>query len=65
MPSKALKTFENVSGNARHDVAEVLIRRREELRIAIIAMRDERELIRLQGRAEEIDAVIKALLSEL
>lgn len=63
MRSPALSTFSNLSGSHRHDIAEVLMRRREELRIAIITMREPSELIRLQGRAEEIDAVITALLN--
>lgn len=61
MKSESYKDFGRLTGDTKGKLLEVLYLRREELRKLLIVKRDKLELVRLQGRAEEVDKLIEAL----
>lgn len=63
MRTKAYKAFEKYTSDGLAPTIEILIERREELRQLIVSTREPIELARLQGRAEEVDLLLKFLQS--
>lgn len=61
MKPQAFQQFEKLTSDKTLPVTKILELRREELRKLMIAVRDQNELVRLQGRAAEVDDIINAL----
>lgn len=61
MTPAAYRGFDKLTSDRTLPVINALLVRREELRKLLVSVRDAQELVRIQGRAEEVDTLLTAL----